>query len=851
MTASDATVLAQLQALSVQERPLVRQTEHSVSLRSDGSQEREHSDHNPNPTPTQLISWKMNEHSYAKSPSPFPTLARGLFSINDDIVVRGYDKFFNVDEVPWTTWAAITKYTCGPYLLSFKENGCIIFIAALSPTQLVVTSKHAVGPPTEQAREQGVTVTHSQMGEIWLERHLKSVGKSKEELAGVLHRNKWTAVAELCDDSFEEHVLGYPPHRSGLHLHGLNRNTAEFQTEEFETVERIAREYGFISTRHITHASLTDVQNYIKEVERNNGSVDGEPIEGFVVRCRTNDVLRDSPMPYPPHSPFFFKIKFDEPYLMFREWREITRGLLAKRTQGKLGSDESGTRKSTYPESVVYRDWVRTKMSEEWSLFESFEKGKGIIALRDRFLSELQSEELSSKLSNVRTSWNKKQGKSKPTKPQHDDRPFEKTMLVPIAVPGCGKTAVAMALSKLYGFAHTQSDDVRTKKTGPTFEKNVADLLKKIDGSDVVIADRNNHMKQHRERLNVLPFEQKPALGRVRMIALYWSIDAAPLNTVIRVCSERIRRRGTRHQSLRAGKGNDQTHEDIIVNFINQFQALDTLNEQFDAVIHLSLEDDLQTSTKKAIAGLREHGIDLKTITQDTFDQAMQAVLEYDPEYKRPDEDNSMKKRVEKGKNVGAGGAGGASSGPRYFAVGVECALAQLCTDAIGNANANADADADVNTGSRDTLHAFLQHLISHNRIANVPHITLLHQKELESVHESEYHECWTALANNSDAIDFTFGVDALMCNDRVMALSLCDVRVAEAEHVDDRVKNLVERVMSKKVLHITVGTRDSTVNPFESKAVVQKWKAGNSNTGIAACGVQGVQLGGRLRGMF
>lgn len=69
-----------------------------------------------------LRSWKMMEHRYYDIPSPFPTLARGLFTRDlteqdaegknakggEDtakkyqIVVRGYDKFFNIGEVPWT-----------------------------------------------------------------------------------------------------------------------------------------------------------------------------------------------------------------------------------------------------------------------------------------------------------------------------------------------------------------------------------------------------------------------------------------------------------------------------------------------------------------------------------------------------------------------------------------------------------------------------------------------------------------------------------------------------------------------------------------------------------------------------
>lgn len=56
-------------------------------------------------------SWKMNEFKYYDVPSPFPTLARGLFTqeikdangeVQYRIVARGYDKFFNIGEVPWT-----------------------------------------------------------------------------------------------------------------------------------------------------------------------------------------------------------------------------------------------------------------------------------------------------------------------------------------------------------------------------------------------------------------------------------------------------------------------------------------------------------------------------------------------------------------------------------------------------------------------------------------------------------------------------------------------------------------------------------------------------------------------------
>jgi tRNA ligase len=161
-------------------------------------------------------SWKMNEWKYYDIPSPFPTLARGLFSVEEKeegpryrIIARGYDKFFNIGEVPWTNvrsclctyvfltfllflkWSSLEAHTKPPYTLTLKSNGCIIFIAALSPSQILITSKHSLGPL------QGVSESHAQAGERWLRHHLGQAGKTTEELAKVLWVKNWTAVAEV------------------------------------------------------------------------------------------------------------------------------------------------------------------------------------------------------------------------------------------------------------------------------------------------------------------------------------------------------------------------------------------------------------------------------------------------------------------------------------------------------------------------------------------------------------------------------------------------------------------------------------------------------------------------------
>lgn len=53
-----------------------------------------------NNTDSEITSWKFNEWDYySKNDKKLPCNARGLFTVNNEIVVRGYDKFFNVNEV--------------------------------------------------------------------------------------------------------------------------------------------------------------------------------------------------------------------------------------------------------------------------------------------------------------------------------------------------------------------------------------------------------------------------------------------------------------------------------------------------------------------------------------------------------------------------------------------------------------------------------------------------------------------------------------------------------------------------------------------------------------------------------
>jgi tRNA ligase len=325
-------------------------------------------------------------------------------------------------------WSSLEAHTKPPYTLALKSNGCIIFVAALSPSKLLVTSKHSLGP-------------HAQAGERWLHQHLERAGKTTEQLAETLWAKNWTIAAEvrrshqrflnltgpqLCDDNFEEHVLSYSAEKTGLHLHGINECSRHFRTQPTAVLEAFAREWGFIPTPSLELPSVQEVKAFTDEVGR-SGTWNGEALEGFVVRTTVGSSSpdrRDARPPYAVGSSFFFKVKFDEPYMMYRDWREITKSLITRGEGANLPKS-----KMARPETKVYVKWVRDEIKKHPELFDGYTKGHGIIATRERFLRWLETAEGESDENKVEATEEVSAA---------SDKSFGKTIIMPIAIPGVG-----------------------------------------------------------------------------------------------------------------------------------------------------------------------------------------------------------------------------------------------------------------------------------------------------------------------------------------------------------------------------------------------------------------------------
>jgi len=135
--------------------------------------------------------------------------------------------------------------------------------------------------------------------------------------------------------------------------------------------------------------------------------------------------------PYKPASSFFFKVKFDEPYMMYRDWREVTKKLLS--SKGPMTPSSLPKSKMKRAETKLYVKWVIQQISQDPASFNEYTKGKGIIATREKFLKFLKTEQGAKELKIS----NEKDGE--PAVAATTTK-FSKTIILPVAIPGCGSS---------------------------------------------------------------------------------------------------------------------------------------------------------------------------------------------------------------------------------------------------------------------------------------------------------------------------------------------------------------------------------------------------------------------------
>ena len=726
-----------------------------------------------------VVSWRLNDWDYKKP--DLPTYARGLFTIKNrrgesEIAVRGYDKFFNVNEVESTKWDNILKNTKGPYELTLKANGCIIFISGLEDGTLIVCSKHSTGDRSD------VEVSHAAAGEKWVDTQLANIGKTREEFARELREKNITAVAELCDDSFEEHILAYGPDKAGLYLHGVNLNLPDFVTYSSEQVQKFADDWGFRRIGLQIFDNVNDVKTFLETVAE-TGAHEGRDVEGFVIRCKM------SPEPERvPYVDWFFKYKFDEPYLMYRQWRECTKAIIA----GKPPKYKKHVKITE-----EYLKYARKRLMEDPQLGKLYVQNHGIIAMRDDFLAYKHMK--GSEAANLEN----ESGES-------DQTAVRDIVLVPIATIGCGKTTVGVALSHLFGWGIVQNDNIVGKQRP---KQMVSQVFAKLMEHPVVISDRNNSERREREQIIT---DLKASNESARIVALNFA--HGDIDEVRRVTRERVLKRGNNHQTIQA-QSDEAKVLGIMENFIHRFQPCDperSPDDGFDLIIDLDPAQDSRQNLEVVVHELQRKYPALipKIPTDEEMDQAIKAAIEdYTPDFRQniPDrsgKDKQKNKNSENAQQPKQVAAAPKKKGLEYMSISVP---AKDITTALEAAFKGTDPQTQ----------RFYRQLQGTRRMQNLFHVTLMHRAAAK-----ENPDLWaryTALeAEGGSAADGS-AADG--------KLDECKVQL-ERVVWDDRIMAIVVRILDdggrwtciNRVPHITIGTRDNAVKPKESNDLLARW---------------------------
>lgn len=759
-------------------------------------------------------SWRLQDWDY-KKPN-LPTYARGLFTTTNhqgypEIAVRGYDKFFNHGEVRETEWENVESNTRGPYELSVKENGCIIFLAGLEDGTLIVCSKHSTG-----SRGEG-EVSHAKAGEQWVDRHLASIGKTRRDLAMALRDMNATAIAELCDDTFEEHVLAYTPDTAGLYIHGINLNLPEFATYPHNLVDRFAEQWGFRKTTYIVKDDVRDVKSFLDGIAE-TGAYDGRDTEGFVIRCQSKANTGE-------WHDWFFKYKFEEPYLMYRQWRECTKAVIAGK-QPRVKKHRKITEE--------YLIFARKQLYGRPDLGKAYQANHGIIKMRDDFLASrglkgsdiIRQEELDGEVS--------------------DEKVTRDVLLATVATLGCGKTTVALALSKLFDWGHVQNDNVTVRKGKP--QAFATACVNSLSQHSAMIADRNNH--QRRERKQLIEDVMK-VVPNAHFVCLHYVHERSNYNRIREATRQRVLSRGDNHQTIHSSSKGSGLIIEIMDGFIQRFEPVDQNtppDDGFDLVIDLDPCADSRDNLETAINKLYEEypklfgGREMPTF--DEMDAAIQsAMTEYtvDIKHEIPSRDGP---RVKQQANGHSAQNNGLTKKPKekkmeYFAVQVSANRVNAILEAMFR-------DATVEQARMYNI------LKQQKRVQPEFHATLIHRTG--AIENADYWAKLIAMTEKAGAAteerafslpEPQIGVcgvrlERLVWNDRIMAF------VVRLEPSGD---NPEVWQTTNKVAHITVGTASQDIKPVESNALLANWLEDKAS-GVQEMFVKGhVVIDGVVRG--
>lgn len=159
----------------------------------------------------------------------YSTTARGLFlNSQGDVVMRGFDKFFNLDENPETSLENVLDHMEYPVCIETKMNGFLGLVGARDDNTLRYYSKSGQTDYSPLIRDHVTAL-------------LDERGVSETELGCMLNRLRVTLTFEIIDMESDRHIIRYPG-STAMFLHAIkNQRDFAIDREAESEVHRLCR----------------------------------------------------------------------------------------------------------------------------------------------------------------------------------------------------------------------------------------------------------------------------------------------------------------------------------------------------------------------------------------------------------------------------------------------------------------------------------------------------------------------------------------------------------------------------------------------------------------------------------
>ena len=275
--------------------------------------------------------------------------ARGLFfnTVNNEIVIRSYDKFFNINEKEETKIDNINNKISYPLTAYVKYNGFLGLVGydKLSDN-LLITSKN--NPDSEHANYFknifNDTLTEEQ----------------QKELVEFIKINNVTLVFECIDPINDTHMIKYD--KKKIVLLDIVNNDINFSKKPYEEVLTFANKFNLeVKERAKVFNNWNEFYSWYNEVIKEDYKYNNEYIEGFVLEDSNN---------------FMFKLKLDY-YKFWKQMRTLSKEVLKYGYCRKTSSLNNSLANSFY-------GWLREQYEKNKDILK-----KDIISLREMYYKNI------------------------------------------------------------------------------------------------------------------------------------------------------------------------------------------------------------------------------------------------------------------------------------------------------------------------------------------------------------------------------------------------------------------------------------------------------------------------------